>query len=281
VKFGLGQPVRRREDVRLVRGEGRYLDDIKPGNEAHAVFVRSPHPHAVITSIDTEAARAARGVLGVLTHADFTAGVLPVRGSFKSRDGSELRQSPKALLPSDKVRFVGEAVVMVVAETPALAKDAAELVNVDYDALPAAVTVDDAPKTEAIWDHVPGNLAFDWADGDEAGCNAAFAKAAKTVAIEVVQNRVVPNPMEPRGAIGIYDEATDHYTLYTSTQGPSTIRDRIAVSLLKIPPQKLRVVSNDVGGGFGMKATAVAEQALVLIAAKTFGRPVKWVGERM
>jgi len=281
MKFGLGQPVTRREDVRLVGGLGRYLDDIQVQDEVHAAFVRSPHAHAGIRGIDATAALVADGVLGVLTHADIVAGPLPVRGSFKNRDGTELRQSPKTLLPGDRVRFTGEAVAMVVATTAALAKDAAELVIVDYEPLPAAATVAEAPGSEPIWENAPGNLAFDWADGDEAACAAAFNGAAKRVSIELVQNRVVPNPMEPRGAIGLYDAASDRYTLYTSTQGTSTIRDRIATSLLKIPPQKLRVVTYDVGGGFGMKATVVAEQALVLIAAKKFGRPVKWIGERM
>ncbi len=281
MKFGVGQPLRRREDVHLVRGSGRFLDDIHIENQVHAVFVRSLHAHARITGIDVSGAEAMPGVIGVITHEDAVAGTMPVRGSFKSRDGSELKQSPKELLPKDRVRFAGEAVAMVVAETAALAKDAAERVIVEYDPLPAAVTVDDAPGSAALWDHVPGNLAFDWADGNEAGCNAAFASAVKTVSVEVVQNRVVPNPMEVRGALAVYDAAKDSYTLYTSTQGASSIRDRIAVSLLKIPPQKLRVVSYDVGGGFGLKATVIAEQALVLIAAKKFGRPVKWVGERM
>lgn len=281
MKFGVGQPLRRREDPRLVRGEGRFVDDLSFVNESYTAFVRSPHAHARIMGIDVSAAAALPGVIGVLTHADITAGVMPVRGSLKSRDGSELKPSPKELLPKDRARFVGEAVAMVVAGTPGLAKDAAERVIVEYDPLPAAVTVDDAPESEPLWDHAPGNLAFDWADGNEAGCAAAFANATKTVAVELVQNRVVPNPMEVRGALAVYDAATDHYTLYTSTQGASSIRDRIAASLLKIQPQKLRVVSYDVGGGFGLKATVTAEQALVLIAAKKFGRPVKWTGERM
>src|SRR6185436_19428852 len=197
------------------------------------------------------------------------------------RDGTNIKQSPKALLPKDKVRFPGEAVVMIVAETPALAKDAAELVLVDYEPLPGSASLDSAPDGAEIWDGAPNNLAFDWGEGNEAACTAAFAAAAKTVSIELVQNRVAPNPMEPRGAIGVYDAAAGRYTLYTSTQGPSTIRDRIATVLLKIPAEKLRVVNYDVGGGFGMKATVVPEQALVLIAAKKFARPVKWTGERM
>ena len=281
MKFGLGQAVLRKEDIRFVTGTGRYLDDVRLDGEVHAAFVRSPHAHAILKGIDAEAARAARGVIGILTHADIVAGTLPVRGGFKSRDGSDLKSSPKALLPSDKVRFAGEAVAMVVAESAALAKDAAELVAVDYDPLGVSTNVEDAPRAPAIWDGAPGNLAYDWADGDEAACTAAFARAARTVSVALVQNRVVPNPMEPRGAIGVYDPTTDGYTLYTSTQGSSSIRDRIAAALLKIPPQKLRVITPDVGGGFGLKATVVAEQALVLLAAKKFGRPVKWIGERM
>jgi carbon-monoxide dehydrogenase large subunit len=282
MKFGIGQPVRRKEDIRFVTGRGQYLDDIAPPNTAYAYFVRSPHAHAIIRGVDAEAARDMPGVIGILTAADVVGtGVMPVRGVFKNRDGSLLKPTPKALLPADKVRFSGEAVAMVVAGTAAQAKDAAEAVSIDYEPLAAAGAMEAAPDAPAIWEGVPGNLIFDWADGDEAACSAAFAKAARTVSVELVQNRVVPNPMEPRGAIGLYDAQADSYTLYTSTQGPSTIRDRIAQALLKIPPEKLRVISPDVGGGFGMKATVVAEQALVLIAAKAFRRPVKWIGERM
>jgi carbon-monoxide dehydrogenase large subunit len=282
MKFGIGQSVRRREDIRLITGAGCYTDDVKLPHEAHAYFVRSPHAHALIKSFDPQPARIAPGVIGVLTAGDVREmGTMPVRGGFKSRDGSNIKQSPKTLLPSDKVRFPGEAVAMVVAETAALAKDAAELFVVEYEPLPATATLEALAAGEAIWKGAPGNLAFDWGAGDEAACSAAFARARETVAVELVQNRVVPNPMEPRAAIGLYDSERDHYTLYTSTQGPSTIRDRIASALLKVPPQKLRVITHDVGGGFGMKATVVAEQALVLIAAKRFGRPVKWIGERM
>ena len=282
MKFGIGQPVRRREDVRFVTGQGRYLDDIHLENTAYAFFVRSPHAHAFIRDVDVTAARGAEGVIGVLTAKDLPeTGFVPVRGAFKNRDGSAMRTSPKMLLPADKVRFAGEAVAMVIAQTAALAKDAAELVNIDYDALAAAGTLEAALHSPPVWDDAPGNLVFDWADGDEAACAAAFANAAKTVSVALVQNRVAPSPMEPRGAIGLYDPSTDRYTLYTSTQGSSGIRDKVASSLLKIPPEKLRVITPDVGGGFGLKNSAAVEQGLVLIAAKAFGRPVKWVGERM
>jgi carbon-monoxide dehydrogenase large subunit len=282
MKFGVGQPVRRKEDVRLVTGHGRYTDDIALEGQGFAFFVRSPHAHAAILSIDAEPARAAPGVVGVFTAKDFPGtGTMPVRGSFNSRDGTPLRGSPKPLLATDKVRFVGEAVAMIVAETPGEAKDAADLVLVDYDPLAASGTLETAGEGADIWEGAPGNLAFDWADGDEAAVEAAFAKAARIVAVELVQNRIAPSPMEPRGAIGVHDALSGHYTLTTSTQGGSTIRDRVAQSLLHIPSGQLRVVTPDVGGGFGMKASVVAEQALVLLAAKALGRPVKWTGERM
>jgi len=282
MKFGVGQPVRRKEDVRLVSGKGHYLDDIQLEHTAYSYFVRSPHAHAILGSIDASAARQAPGVLGVITAGDLPeTGYVPVRGIFRNRDGSTIRESPKMVLPKDKVRFAGEAVAVVIAETPALAKDAAELVSVDYEPLGAAGTLDTAPDAPPVWDDAPGNLVFDWADGDAKACEAAFAKAAKTVSVEVVQNRVAPSPMEPRGAIGLYDPSTDRYTLYTCSQGSSGIRDKLAQSMLKIPVEKLRVVTPDVGGGFGLKNSAVVEQALVLIAAKMFGRPIKWVGERM
>jgi carbon-monoxide dehydrogenase large subunit len=282
MKFGIGQPVRRREDTRFVTGAGHYLDDLKLIGEAHAAFVRSPHAHARIIGVDAAAAKAAPGVLGVLLAEDVAGtGSIPVRGPFKNRDGTETKQSPKALLPHDKVRFPGEAVAMVVAETAAQAKDGAELFLVDYEPLAAAASLDQASSTPPVWDDAPGNLCFDWSAGDEAATTAAFAKAAKVVSVELVQNRIVPNPMETRGAIGVYDPAADRYTLHTSTQGGSMIRDRIAGAILRVPNDKLRVVTPDVGGGFGLKASVVVEQGLALIAAKKFGRPVRWISERM
>jgi len=279
MKFGMGQPVRRKEDVRLVSGKGRYLDDIQLANTAYAYFVRSPHAHAVLRGIDAGAARAAEGVLAVMTADDLPeTSFVPVRGAFKNRDGSAIAQSPKMLFPKDKVRFSGEAVAVVIATTPAAAKDAAELVDVDYEPLGAAGTLETAPGAPPVWDEAPGNLVFDWADGNAAACEAAFVAAAKTVSVEVVQNRVVPSPMEPRGAIGVYEAG--RYTLYTSSQGSSGIRDKVAV-MMKIPADNLRVITPDVGGGFGLKNSAAIEQAIVLFAAKSLGRPVKWIGERM
>lgn len=281
MKFGVGQPVRRKEDVRLVTGRGQYVDDLRFDGIAHACFVRSPHAHALIRGIDIAGAASMPGVAGVIAADDVAGtGYVPVRGVFKNRDGSALHQSPKRLLPADKARFAGEAIAMVVAESAAEAKDAAEAVIVDYEPLDACVTAEPAGDAPPVWDHAPGNLAFDWADGNEAACNDAFARAACTVTAEVVQNRIVPAPMEPRGAIGFYDRESDSFTLYTPTQGSSGMHDKLA-HVLNVPMNKIRVVTPDVGGGFGMKGSMTPELALVLVAAKKFGRPVQWCGERI
>lgn len=281
MKFGVGQPVRRTEDRRFVTGHGQYTDDIVLDGQAHAAFVRSPHAHAVLRNIDVSAARAAPGVLAVLTQDDVAeAGPMPDLAPLEGRGGNRPKKSPKTLLAKDKVRFVGEAVAMVVAESPALARDAAELVAVDYDPLDAAGSLEAAPDSPQIWDGAPGNLCFDWEAGDKAATDAAFARAAHVVALDLVQNRVSANPMEPRGANGVYDPASDAYTLYSGNQGSTGLRERIAKFILKVPLEKLRVISPDVGGGFGMKGFAFPEQALVLLAAKAVGRPVKWMSDR-
>ena len=281
MRYGVGQAVRRKEDVRLVTGRGQYIDDLHFDGTVHAFFVRSPHAHALIRSLDVRAAEAMPGVIGVLTARHIAeTGHVPVRGVFKNRDGSALHQSPKRLLPEDKVRFTGEAVAMVIAATASQAKDAAEAVIVDYEALEAAVTIETAGNAPPVWDHAPGNRAFDWSDGNEAACEEAFARAACTVQIDLVQNRIAPAPMEPRGAIGFYDAAADSYTLYTPTQGSSGMRDKLA-HVLNLPPAKVRVITPDVGGGFGMKNSLTPELALVLAGARLFRRPVKWIGERI
>lgn len=281
MKYGVGQPVRRKEDTRLVTGQGQYVDDLSFEGLVHACFVRTPHAHAVIREIDIAAAKGMPGVIGILTPGDVAwTGYLPVRVPFKSRDGSDLRQSPKRLLPGDKVRFAGEAVAMVVAETAAQAKDAAEAVMVDYEPLEAAVLVESASSAPPVWDHAPDNLAFDWADGNEAACNEAFARAACRVQIDVLQNRIVPAPMEPRGGVGIYDANGDLLTLYTPTQGSAGVRDKVA-HVLNLPADKVRLITPDVGGGFGMKNSLAVELALILIGAKLYRRPVRWSGERL
>jgi carbon-monoxide dehydrogenase large subunit len=283
MKFGVGQSVRRTEDIRFVTGHGRYTDDIHFPNEAFAAFHRSPHGHAKILSVDISAARAAPGVIGVLTEADVRAagaGDMPCMAPIPSRDGSSTKMSPKPLLSGSRITFTGEAIAMVIAETYAQAVDAAELVAVEYEPLDAAGTLEAAPHGPQIWETAPDNLSFDWAEGKEDACNAAFARAAHTVSITVVQNRVVVNSMETRNAIGLYDAEKDFYTLYSGSQGAGGLRDRIARGVMKIDRSQMRLITTDVGGGFGMKSFIYPEQVLVLLAAKSVGRPVRWSADR-
>jgi aerobic carbon-monoxide dehydrogenase large subunit len=283
VKFGIGQSVRRTEDIRFITGQGQYTDDMRFDGEAHVAFARSPHGHAKILSIDTSAAAAAPGVIAVLTYKDvdaYGANPMPCMAPLQNRDGSAVRQSPKCLLAKGKVTFTGEAVAMVVAETYAQAVDAAELVAIDYEPVDAVGTLDAAPAGPQIWDSAPGNECFDWAGGDEEKCNAAFAIAAHVVGVDTVQNRVAPTSMETRNAIGQYDAEKDSYTLWSGNQGSGGLRDRVAKGVLNIPTDKLRVVNKDVGGGFGMKGFMYPEQPLVLIAAKRTGRTVRWTSDR-
>ncbi|MBS0472088.1 MAG: xanthine dehydrogenase family protein molybdopterin-binding subunit [Proteobacteria bacterium] len=283
MKFGVGQSVKRTEDIRFVTGQGQYTDDLHFDGETFACFVRSPHGHAKINSIDISAAKDAPGVVDVLTYDDiraFGANPMPLMAGVKSRDGSDTKTSPKQVLAHGRVTFIGEAVAMVVAETYAQAKDAAELVMVDYDPLDAVGTLEAAPRGPQIWESAPNNLSFDWQDGDEAGVKDAFAKAAHTVSLDVVENRVSAMPMETRNAIGVYDASADAYTIYVTSQGAGNIRGGLARMVLNIPQEKLRVITKDVGGGFGMKGFLYPEQPAVLIAAKKVGRPVRWSAER-
>ena len=283
MKFGIGQSVRRTEDIRFVTGQGQYTDDLHFPGEAHAAYARSPHAHARIKSIDTAAAEAAPGVVCVLTWKDveaFGAGPMPCMAPLHSRDGSPVRQSPKPLLAKDKVTFTGEAVAMVVAETYAQAVDAAELVEIEYEPLDARGTLASAPGGPQIWESAPGNECFDWAAGDEEKVKAAFSAAAHVVSVDTVQNRVAPTSMETRNAIGLHDAKTDSYTLYSGNQGSGGLRDRVAKGVLNIPVEKLRVINKDVGGGFGMKGFMYPEQPLALIAAKKAKRPVRWSSDR-
>jgi carbon-monoxide dehydrogenase large subunit len=283
MKFGVGQSVKRTEDIRFVTGQGQYTDDLRFPGEAHAAFLRSPHSHARITSIDISAAKSAPGVIGVLTQDDvdaFGARTMPCVAPLQSRDGSPVKTSPKTLLAKTGVTFVGEAIAMVVAETYAQAKDAAELVAVEYDVLDAAGTLAAAPTGPVLWKVAPGNEAFDWAIGDEDAVKSAFAGAAYTVSLDTVQNRVSAMPMETRNAIGVYDPAKDFYTLYTTSQGAANLRSALTRGVLRIDESKVRVVTRDVGGGFGMKGFLYPEQPLVVIAAKLVGRPVRWSADR-
>jgi carbon-monoxide dehydrogenase large subunit len=285
VANGLGSSVARREDRRFLLGKGRYTDDLRLPEQAAAVFVRSPHAHAAIRSIDTARAQAAPGVLAVLTGADVAAdglGGIPCGWQIKSKDGSNMVEPPHPALAVDKVRHVGDPVVMVVAATRAQAKDAAQLVAVDYDPLPAVAGLAAATASAAplVWDEAPGNVCFDWHLGDAAATDAEFARAAHVVAIDLVNNRIAPNAIEPRAANGHYDAANDHYTLYTTSQNPHLTRLLLGAFTLKVPEHKLRVVAPDVGGGFGSKIFHYAEELLVLWASKRVGRPVKWTAER-
>ncbi len=284
-KFGIGQPVRRKEDVRLLTGRGTYTDDIDRPGQAHMVVLRSPHAHARILAIDTAEAKAAPGVIAVLTGHDADAdgiGRFPVMVDVPGKDGTKLFAPPREMLQTAKVRMVGDPVALVVAETRAAAQDAAEMIAVDYEILPSVTDTAAAlaPGAPVIWEEQGSNLCVLWDSGREPEAEAAFARAARTVSVELVNNRLVGNPMEPRVAIGEYDPAADRYTLHSPTQGVVRVRDGLAKLILKVPNEKLRVVSPDVGGGFGLRGKIHVESGMVLWAAKRVGRPVKWRSDR-
>lgn len=282
---GIGASVRRREDARFLTGRGTYTDDINRPGQTHAVFVRSPYAHARITGIDAAEAMRAPGVIAVLTGADMEAdkvGSLPCGWQIHSKDGSPMKEPPHFPIARDRARYVGDAVAVVIAETREQAKDAAELVMVDYEELPAAVTSLKALEGGAplVHDDVGGNLCFDWHLGDAAAVDAAFSQAAHVAKLDLVNQRLVPNAMEPRAALGEYDRATGEHTLTTTSQNPHVIRLLMGAFVLGIPEHKLRVVAPDVGGGFGSKIFHYGEEAVVTWAAKKVGRPVKWTAER-
>ncbi|MDO9706723.1 xanthine dehydrogenase family protein molybdopterin-binding subunit [Paracraurococcus lichenis] len=280
----MGDSPRRREDQRFVTGQGRYLDDLPAEGVAQAVFLRSPHAHARILRIDTAAARAAPGVLAVLTAADVRAdGLQPLRPTVEAnaQTGEPFAFAPQPLLAEDRVRHVGEAVALVVAGTRAQAEDAADLIEVDYETLPAVTTAEAAraPGAPLLDPAVPGNLCHDWCWGDHAAVEAAFARAAHRVAIRLHNHRIVTSPMEPRGLVGEWDAAAQRYTVHISSQSLHGNRDATARAL-GVPPAALRFLAPDVGGGFGAKNFAYPEYALVLWAARRVGQPVKWIATR-
>ena len=279
---GIGAPVRRKEDTRFLTGRGTYTDDINRPGQVHAFILRSPHAHAEIKGIDTSKAKSAAGVLAVYTGADMQIGGLPCGWLIHSKDGSPMAEPPHPVLAQGKVRHVGDPVAVVVAETRAQAKDAAELISVDYKVLPAVVSAEDGLKSGApqLHEQAKGNLCYDWHLGDKAAVDAAFAKAAHVTRLDIVNNRLVPNAMEPRAAIGEYDRATGEYTLYTTSQNPHVIRLLMGAFVLQLPEHKLRVVAPDVGGGFGSKIYHYAEEAIVTWASSRVGRPIKWTAER-
>jgi len=283
-EFAIGQGVSRFEDPRLLRGGGRYVDDIKLPGMAHGVVLRSPHAHARIRSLDVAAAVAAPGVLCVLTAADFKAagwGDLPVPSGLRRRDGAPMYRPRYPILANGVVRWVGDPVAFVVAETAAQAADAAELIAVDYEELPAVTSTAEALKPGAprVWEDCPDNISFVELIGDKAAVDAAFAAAAHVVSGDFVINRVTAATMEPRNAVGDYNAADQRYTLYTALQRPHPVRTDLA-KLMKVPESKIRIVTGDTGGSFGMKSPVYNEMPMVLLASKRIGRPVKWVSTR-
>ncbi len=284
-KFGMAQPVRRVEDPRLLIGGGRYTDDITLANEAFGIVLRSPHAAARILSIDTAAAAGFEGVLGIYTGKDLAAdgiGSLPCVIPLKNRDGSGRAEVPHPVLADGEVRHVGDPVAFIVATTHQAARDAAEAVVIDYDVLPSitdlGATLDkDAP---VVWPQAAGNVCFDWETGDKARTEALFARAAHVTRLTVVNNRIVASSMEARAAVADYDAATGRWTLYTNTQGGWTIKSMLAQAIFKVPEDQFRIVTPDVGGGFGMKLFLYAEHALTCYAARRLGRPVRWISER-
>ncbi len=284
-EFAIGQPVSRLEDPRLLKGLGRYIDDLNLPGQAYAFILRSPYAHARIRSIETGAAAAMPGVLGVLTGADCEAdglGHLPCDQKRFRRDGSDMYRPPRPILVRDRVRVVGDYVAMVVAGTAALARDAAERIAVDYEPLPAVVSPADAAAEEAprLWDDCPGNECFFHEDGDTAAVEAAFDAAHLVVERRFTISRVTAAPIGPRGCIGDYDPSLERYTLRTGVQQAHMLRMHIARTVFGIPETRVRVIAPDIGGSFGLYSNVYPENALVLWAARRFGRPVKWTADR-
>ncbi|WP_037546749.1 xanthine dehydrogenase family protein molybdopterin-binding subunit [Stappia stellulata] len=282
---GIGARVTRREDKRFIIGKGRYTDDMNVAGMCHAAFVRSPHAHAKVASLDADAARAMPGVIAVLTGEELAAdgvGNLICGWMIHSKDGTPMKMGAWRALEHETVRHVGQAVAVVVAETRAQARDAADAVVVDYDALDAVVDSLDALKPGApqIHPEAEGNLIYDWEIGDEAATEAAFASAAHVTRMEIRNNRLVPNPMEPRSALAHYEEADEHYTLWTTSQNPHVARLVLSAFYNIAPEHKLRVIAPDVGGGFGSKIYIYPEEMVCLWASKKTGVPVKWTSDR-
>src|SRR5438552_5459312 len=284
-KFAVGQSVRRREDPRLIQGDGRYSDDVNLPRQVYAVIVRSPHAHALIRAIDGSAALKADGVLAVLTGNELAAdgvGNLPTDTTRKRRDGSAAFATPRPALARGRARHVGDPVALVVADTAVRAADAAEQVIVDYEPLPVVTGAREALRAgaPAVWDEAPDNVAFVWEAGNRDAVARAFEGAAHVTKLEFVVNRVAAAPLEPRAAVGEFDRRTGRYTLHTGIQAPHGLRTLLADQVFKVPHSHLRVVTGEVGGSFGMKSGVYPEVVLVLWAAKKLGRPVKWVSDR-
>jgi carbon-monoxide dehydrogenase large subunit len=278
----IGRAVERREDYRFLTGQGQYTDDVVMPNQSYGYFLRSPHAHAKIRSINTDAAAKAPGVLGIFTGKD-TAGIggLPCGWLITSVDGTPMKEPKHPVLAEGKVRYVGDQVALIVAETLAQAKAAAELIEVDYDALPAVADTATAAKSKtAVHDEAPNNVCYTWALGDKAAIDAAFAKAAHVTKLDFINNRLVPNAIEPRAANAVYSRADDSYTLYVANQNPHVERLLMTAFVLGLPEHKVRVIAPDVGGGFGSKIYLYAEDTALVFASKRIGRPIKWTADR-
>jgi carbon-monoxide dehydrogenase large subunit len=284
-KDGIGASVLRKEDRRFLTGAGRYTDDVSRPGQTVMQIVRSPVAHARLRAVRVDAARKAPGVVAVLTGADLAAdkiGNIPTGWLIHSKDGAPMVEPPHPALAVEKVRHVGEAVAIVIAETREEARAAAALVDVDYDELPAVASVEQAirPGAPLVWDQAKGNTCFDWELGDGKATDAAFAKADQVVTLDLVNNRLIPNAIEPRAALGEYDRTSGELTLHTTSQNPHLTRLLLAAFSMGVPEHKLRVVAPDVGGGFGSKIFHYPEELLVLWAARRIGRPVKWTAQR-
>jgi carbon-monoxide dehydrogenase large subunit len=282
---GIGASVVRKEDKRFITGKGRYVDDIKLLGMTHAHFIRSPHAHAKVKNIDASEALKMPGVLAVLNGKELVedkVGNLICGWAITSKDGSPMKMGAWPALAPETVRFVGQAVAVVIAESKNLARDAAEAVVVDYEELPSVPDIHAAIKQGAAQLHpeAPGNVVYDWVLGDETAVKDAFAKAANVVTLDLVNNRLVPNAMEPRAAVAEYDAADEHYTLHTTSQNPHVARLVLSAFYNIAPEHKLRVIAPDVGGGFGSKIYIYPEEMVCLWASKKVGRPIKWTGDR-
>src|SRR5881296_2533257 len=282
-EYGIGQGIKRVEDVRLLRGRGRYLDDVNVPGQTHAVILRSVHAHARIRGIDFAAALRAPGVLAVFTGADVAGlGTMSMTLKRKRPDGGPMFARPHKGLSRERARYVGDPIAMVVAETRAQAEDAADLVQIDYEPLPSVTATADAtqPGAAPVWDECPDNISNIFESGDRAATEAAFAKAHRVVRRRYVITRVHAQYMETRGSLGVYDPHDDRYTLYADVQYPHRVRNALASSIFKIPEHRIRVVAGDVGGAFGTKGWQYPEHKLMLWAARKLRRPVKWACER-
>ncbi|MFZ9723982.1 MAG: xanthine dehydrogenase family protein molybdopterin-binding subunit, partial [Burkholderiaceae bacterium] len=281
----IGESVLRKEDVRFLTGAGQYTDDVLLQDMAYTVFVRSPHAHAVIKKVNKAAALAAPGVLAVFDGQDVAAdkvGGLPCGWLITSTNGEPMKEPPHPILAQGKARYVGDGVAMVVATSYEAAKNAAELVEVEYDVLKAVVDVRDAQASGAplVHDEAPANHCYKWAIGEKAKVDEVFQTAAHITKLDLVNNRLIPNAMEPRAAIGVYNRASDEYTLYVSNQNPHVERLLLTAFVMGLPEHKVRVIAPDVGGGFGSKIYLYAEDVCVTWASKKLNRTIKWTAER-